>query len=374
MSTKANHELEAGTKTFASGLGARGQRRFRKDILTFYEAQDRAKQLARSDDGASSDAAPITVDTALTDYEADLAARNAGLGNARWLRRHLTSVLLAKPVQLLTTRELRKWRHGLLSTIKPASVNRLCNCVCAALELAAQHDERIKNRDAWEVGLAGLPDSQTARNIVLPDDKVHAFIAAAYARDGALGLLIDVLAGTGSRPSQVVRLCCADLHDHPSKPKLMMPASAKGGGRNRAQKRLQKYSVPITVELARRLKQAAAGRAPDAPLLVRADGAAWPADPSQNYRSDIRAIVASIGEHPDKVTVYTLRHSSIVRMLLRSLPIRLLAALHNTSVGQIEKNYSAHITEHHTDEISRVGLLHEPAPVADNVIPIPLTR
>jgi integrase len=343
-----------------------------KTILTFYQAQDRAKEFARSDDGASSDAAPVTVDTALTDYAADLAARNAGLQNARWPRRHLPPVLLAKPVQLLTTRELRKWRDGLLGTISPASVNRLCNCVCAALELAAQHDERIKNRDAWETGLEGLPDAQTARNVVLPDDKVHAFVDAAYARDAALGLLVDVLAITGARPSQAVRLCCEDVHEHPS-PKLMMPKSGKGGGRNRAQKRLQKYSVPITAELARRLKQAAAGRAPDAPLLVRGDGTAWPNDPSQDYRGAVRAIIAGIGEDPDKVTVYALRHSSIVRMLkaVPAVPIRYIAALHNTSVGQIERNYSANITEQpDIDAIARVALLRERAPVAANLIPL----
>jgi integrase len=340
-----------------------------KTILSFFQAQDRAKELARSDDGASSDAAPVTVNIALSDYEADLAARNANVRNARWPRQHLPPVLLAKPVQLLTTRELRKWRDSLLGTLSPASINRLCNCVCAALELAAQHDERIRNRDAWETGLAGLPDSQVARNVVLPDDKVRAFIAAAYARDAALGLLIDVLAGTGARPSQVVRLTCTDLQDH-SSPKLMMPKSAKGGGRNRAQKRSQKYSVPITAELARRLKCAAAGREADARLLVQADGSAWPDDLSGRYRRDIRAIIASIGEDPDKVTAYALRHSSIVRMLLRNVPIRLIAALHNTSVGQIEKNYSANITEHDTDAISRAGLLHEPAVVAGNVIPL----
>ena len=50
--------------------------------------------------------------------------------------------------------------------------------------------------------------------------------------------------------------------------------------------------------------------------------------------------------------MYALRHSSIVRMLLKNIPIRLIAALHNTIVGQIERNYSKHITEH-TSTISR---------------------
>jgi hypothetical protein len=47
-----------------------------KNVLTFYQAQDAAKKLARGEDG-SADTAPITVDGALKDYRRDLEARNA---------------------------------------------------------------------------------------------------------------------------------------------------------------------------------------------------------------------------------------------------------------------------------------------------------
>ena len=60
------------------------------------------------------------------------------------------------------------------------------------------------------------------------------------------------------------------------------------------------------------------------------------------------------------MTPYALRHSSIVRMLLKNVPIRIVAALHDTSVTMIEKNYSRFITEH-SDEVSRVALLDQPA-------------
>jgi hypothetical protein len=81
-------------------------------------------------------------------------------------------------------------------------------------------------------------------------------------------------------------------------------------------------------------------------------------------------VFTEIGENPDKITLYTLRHSNIVRMLLRNIPIRLVAALHNTSVQQIERNYSAFITEHHTDDLSRTALLAESTPAAGNVLPL----
>ena len=148
-------------------------------------------------------------------------------------------------------------------------------CLCAALEQAALHDKRIQNRDAWEIGLAGLPNAQEARNVILSDDKVREFVATAYGLDQQFGLLTDTLAITGARPSQAVRLRVEDLHDHPVRPKLMMPKSAKGGGRNRSEKKTERYSVPITVQLAARLRAAAKGRADDAPLLLQSDGSPW---------------------------------------------------------------------------------------------------
>ena len=69
-------------------------------------------------------------------------------------------MLLGKPVQLLTTAELKKWRDSLLGKMAPATINRVCRCLGAALELARRHDERIQNRQAWEIRLACLPDAQ----------------------------------------------------------------------------------------------------------------------------------------------------------------------------------------------------------------------
>ncbi len=78
-----------------------------KTVLTFYQAQDAAKKLARGEDG-STGTAPITVDGALNDYRRDLISRNANPYNAEHPRLHLTSVLMAKPVQLLTATELKR--------------------------------------------------------------------------------------------------------------------------------------------------------------------------------------------------------------------------------------------------------------------------
>jgi integrase len=337
-----------------------------KNVLTFYQAQDTAKKLARGEDG-SPDNAPLTVDGALTDYERDLLSRNANPYNARHPRVHLTSALLSKPVALLTANELKKWRDSLPGTMAAATINRLGRCLCAALEQAALHDRHIRTRNAWQVGLANLPDASEARNVVLSDDEVRAFVTGAYRIDDGFGLFADTMAVTGARPSQLSRLRVEDLRDHPVRPKLAMPRSGKGGGRNRSEKKLERYSVPVTPALAAKLRAAAKGRANDAPLLVQSDGSAWGNNPGQNYHREVNKVVIAIGLDPAVVTMYALRHSSIVRALLRHVPIRLIASLHNTSVAMIEKHYSKYITEH-SDDISRHALLHHEPAAADNLV------
>ena len=54
--------------------------------------------------------------------------------------------------------------------------------------------------------------------------------------------------------------------------------------------------------------------------------------------------------------MYALRHSSIVRQLLAGVPVRIVAAGHDTSVVMIECTYSQHITDH-ADAMVRGAML-----------------
>jgi hypothetical protein len=93
-------------------------------ILTFWQAADRAKALARGQDADAG--RPATVSEALADYEVDLGVRGAGADNATRLLHRLPPSLLAKTVSTLTVKELRHWRNGLTKSLKASSVNRLC--------------------------------------------------------------------------------------------------------------------------------------------------------------------------------------------------------------------------------------------------------
>ena len=225
-----------------------------RPFCTFWQAQDKARVLVRGEDAAGD--RPATVAEALDAYERDLATRGGAVANARVVRKLIPAALLAKPVGLLTFRELRHWRDGLLDGRKASSVNRTCKSLKAALNLAAAHDPRIGNAAVWRSALAGLPDAHTARHVGLPERDVRNIVVAAYAVAPQLGLWTEVAATTGARPSQIARLDVADLQDDRDDPRLMMPSSKKGRGR----KRIERRPVPIPPGLAAKLRHAAAGR------------------------------------------------------------------------------------------------------------------
>jgi integrase len=325
-----------------------------ESVMNYWQALDKARTLARAGEGSSD--ALVTVKEAVDNYEADLAARGAQKDNATAIRRNLSDALAAKPVALLTEKELRTWRNGIVKRgLKPASADRVARVLKAALNLAAADDPRIVNVRAWANGLKRLPDGETARNVILPDETVCAVVRTSYEVDHQLGLWIETLAGTGARESQVLRVEVQDLQDDPHAPRLMMPNSRKG--RNR---RIERKALPISRRLAAALQQAAAGRAPNAPLL----------DGIRQLSTAFKSIVERLGLDPE-VTPYALRHSSIVRQLLGGIPTRIVAAFHDTSVAMIEKTYSRYIIGDPTDVMTRRTLLDFSVPAAaDNVVAI----
>src|SRR6516225_8799132 len=177
-------------------------------VLNFWQACDAARRLARRQPGDDADdSRPITVNEALAAYEADLTARGGDPYNAKRARLHVPASLASKPVALLRSTEMHKWRDGLIAKgLARDTVNRVRTCLRAALTLAAKRDKRITNRSVWEDDFDALPNATVARNVILPDDVVAKLIATAYAHDPKLGLLCDVVSTTGARPSQAVRL------------------------------------------------------------------------------------------------------------------------------------------------------------------------
>jgi integrase len=188
--------------------------------------------------------------------------------------------------------------------------------------------------------LASLDDAEEARNVILTDDQVRQLIAQAYDHSGELGILVETAAATGARVSQLARLEVQDLQDGPA-PRLPIPASRKGRG----QKAVLRRPVPISPALARKLAANVSGK-----LLRKPSGAPWA------HADHCKLFKRVAGRCGLEATMYALRHSSIVRQLLAGVPVRVVAANHDTSVVMIERNYSRHIGDH-ADALVRAVLL-----------------
>jgi integrase len=336
------------------------------NTLDFWQAQDRARVIARvGRDGDGDDGKPVTVKRALDRYEADLKTRSGDIANVTRVRVHLSETLASKRVALLTARDLRHWRDGLAKHLAPATVNRTAGALKAALNLVADHDERIVSRQPWDMGLGTIPDAEQSRNVILSESAIHAIIAEASQESAEFGLLVEVAAVTGARVSQLARLEVQDVQSDRADPRLMMPSSRKGRG----QKKITRRPVPIPTALATRLRSMA-DKPATSPLLLKPSGAAWKrSDHSRLFRrTAIRA-----GLDPSEVTIYALRHSAIVRQILANVPIRVVAANHDTSTAILERTYSRYIGDH-SDALARRALLDTTVPPNDNVVPIVTAR
>lgn len=267
---------------------------------------------------------------------------------------------------LLTERELIEWHHRLPANLAHATVRRIINDFRE--DLPPELPAIIKN------GLASPEaESPVAREAqILSDIDVRRIIEAAREVDAAkwgddLYRLILVLAATGMRFSQVVRIRISDVQAQ----RLVVPVSNKGRGPKHA----HHVAVRVGDDVIKALKPATADRKDHEPLLERwrwkqSAPTQWERDRRGPWSSASellrpwKAVVAR-AELPSGLVPYCLRHSSIVRGLRAGLPIRLVAGLHDTSTAMIEAHYSRFIVDAMDELAARAIVPLTSTPVAD---------
>lgn len=344
-------------------------------VLTFDQAQGALRDWSRKRAQAervevAAEASP-TVRRAVEAYIGARKARSDRAGRDAELR--LTHHVLGAPLAdtalaTLTDEALTQWRDGLrrggrgvkadAPPLASATLARLLNDLRAALT-AATRKARLP-ADVLTTIREGLrapekPDRPRPKQI-LPDPDVRRVVEAAFAQDEDFGALVLVLAATGCRFDQAARLTVADLQV--GNQRIMVPTSGKGRG----EKAQSHIAVPLPPDTLVRLSPLVVDRRGHEPMLLRwhhqqVEGdkqtgrlPAWVRTvrrPWSDAAEMTRAWRATLttAELPSDLVPYCLRHSSIVRALRAGLPVRLVAAVHDTSVSMIEKHYAAYIVD-----------------------------
>lgn len=355
-------------------------------ILTFTQAsaaaRDWSRRRAAQARGATAPGVVVAVKDAVAVYVAARKARSLKAGRDAELRlnHHVSSAPLASvPLLELRERDLATWRKGLqrggrgvkddAPPIAPATLARLLNDVRAALNSAARKARAPADLlTIIREGLAAPEAPDRARELqVLADAQVRRAVDIAPGVDEDFGALVLVLATTGARLSQAERITVADLQV--GQRRIMVPTSRKGRG---GKKQIERTPVPIPDDVLARLAPLAHDRPGREPLLMRwhhvqvaaPDGGTRPVwvrdkrkpwtSPSQLSRP-WREVVKRAGL-PTGTVPLALRHSSIVRGLRAGLPVRLVAATHDTSVAMIEKHYAAFIVDASEDLLRRAAM------------------
>lgn len=274
--------------------------------------------------------------------------------------------LVSVKLRNLTEADLRGWQRR-LGDMRGSSKQRVISELKAALNAAFEEHRKALPKDfgiTVKFGLKPIFAVETAseplarENQVLSDQNIRDILAKAREldKDGDNTRLVILLAATGARFSQLARMRVADVQPRPCR--VLIPVSYKGRGHKAA----SFVRMQVGQDVIEALQPAIEGRDPAAMLLERwhyrqTDSITWIKASRQPWKtpSEMRRwwqkVMDALG-HPD-VIPYALRHSSIVRAIRVGVPIRLVAALHDTSVAMIEKHYARWITESLDDIAAR---------------------
>jgi integrase len=366
-----------------------------------YDAANKAAAVkveeARGEAKAAAAGAPLTVRDAIESYAAKRDARDSrrkGRAVRSDARTRLTRYVLSAPLadvmlHALTESDLETWRRALPDELKGATKQRMVNDLKAALNAAyGNHRKRLDPvlpaviKHALRADPHDNDDAEPlARdNQILKDAEIGRLIRAAGEVDAEQGFegdlyrLVVVMAATGARFSQVARMRVADCQR--ADKRLMVPESRKGKGRTGGS-----VPVPVGADVLDALRPVVTGRPKTAPLLERwrhrqvsagAGGIRWERAGRGPWQSasELTRAWSDIRERAKlpEVIPYTLRHSSIVRGIRANLPIRLVAALHDTSAAMIERHYGRWIVDGLEELAAQAVVPLVPPPVGAKVM------
>ena len=306
--------------------------------------------------GKGGKAEAITVKEACANYVANMkaagklpAAHDTEKRFARWVDPHKIGGLQLPKLKPSDFDAWRKWLaaqpaipQDKASKAPPrpraaSTLNRDMTSLRAALNLALE-DGHATADAAWKVKLRPVKDADGRRDVYLDIEQRRSLIAKA-APD--LADLLRALSLVPLRPGAMAALVAGNFDKRLST--LTIGKDKQG----------QDRKITLPKATADFFADRAKNKLPTAPLLARADGAAWNKDSWKYPVKD--AVIAA--ELPGNVTAYTLRHSTITDLIaLHKLDTLTVAQLSGTSLAMIEKHYGHLLRDHAAKALASLTL------------------
>lgn len=318
-------------------------------VLTYWQAQDRAKIMDRQANGTTT-VSPLTVKAAADNYLAWLQNknRNTEADTKGRLNLHFLPKFENHTVISLTKTEIDVWHASLVAKSDDAervrrskdSANRVLTMVKALLNHAMlDHANGIDDDRAWR-HVKPFANVARPREIRFTEKQVRQLINAAD--DAAVANLINGSYLTGGRYGELTAARVGDFN--------LRAKTLRLCGKTNARTVILQSSA---VEFFRKL---AGKRAENEFLFLKSDGTKWKAS---DQTRPIKAALKKAKLDP-RASLYTLRHTYISAAIECNTPLTIIADNCGTSVRMIETNYAHVLIE------QRRRFIEQGAPISEN--------
>lgn len=327
-------------------------------ILSFSQAQAKAREIAASARVPVGRRGPLTVTMAMDAYLERLEAEHSksARDSRNRVENHIKPKLGNKLVADLSREEIAKWLKALAEQArrvrgkagKPnrplarpatddqrrqrrASANRTLTVLRAGLNQAFR-DGRVSTDAAWRA-VKPFREVDAARVRYFTTDEVRRLVNAAQ---GEFRTLLNAALFTGCRYGELTRMRVGDFN--PDAGTVFVAKSKSGKARH----------VVLTEEGQSFFRQIGAGRPSDALMLLKTDGAAW--GPSHQIRPMEEACKAA---KIAKAGFHILRHTAASHNVMNGVPLPVVAQnLGHADSRMTEKHY-AHLAPSYVAETIR---------------------
>jgi integrase len=202
----------------------------RQDDFEFFSSSKKVLEVAKQNREAGPNASKMTVADAI---EAYLSGRSRDQ-HVRLDKHVLQSDIAMRVVASLTETALANWRKSLASNLGAATRKRITTDFKAALNSFAKMHRTDLPADMPTIVKNGLASNERVESgarteQILSDSDIRRLVATAWEVDkaggweGDLARLVSVLAATGARFSQVIRMTVADVQES----RLMIPPQTR---------------------------------------------------------------------------------------------------------------------------------------------------